>query len=151
MNKIEILKRSELFRDLNDEQLAVVEKKCTHKVFEPGAIICRQDAKQDDVFIIEEGLIGVMLGVGPLTERQVQAASRFEVVGWSALIEPFVCRANARALEKTNVLAFKGEDLRSLCASHPVIGCKLYHQVARVVAVRLHYAFTQLLGVTAQV
>lgn len=41
MDKLEVLKRSDLFRELNDEQLSLVEKMCTAEVYEPGTIIHR--------------------------------------------------------------------------------------------------------------
>ena len=44
MNKLEVLKRSDLFRELNNEQLGVVEKMCTEEVYEPGEIIYRQNS-----------------------------------------------------------------------------------------------------------
>jgi CRP/FNR family cyclic AMP-dependent transcriptional regulator len=150
MDKLEVLRKSDLFGGLSDEQLGVVEKMCTAQVFEPGAIICKQDRKEERVYVIEEGLVGIILEVGPLSQRQIQAASNFETVGWSAMIEPHVCTATAKAVEKTKVLAFTGQELCDLCLTKPDIGCKVCRAVARVVAARLRHAFTQCLGVTYQ-
>ena len=150
MDKLEILRKSELFRNLDDEQLSLVEKMCTSEVFEPGAIICKQDSKLDRILVIEDGLVGIILEVGPLSQRQVQAASNFEVIGWSALIEPYVCTATARAIEKTKVLALNGRDLGKLFRAEPDIMYKVGSAVACVVAKRLRHAYTQLLGVTSQ-
>jgi len=150
VDKLEVLRRSDLFGALSDEQLGVVEKMCTSEVFEPGAIMCKQDRKEERLYVIEEGLVGIVLEVGPLTQRQIQAASNFETVGWSAMIEPHVCTATAKAMEKTKVLAFAGGDLCDLCFSKPEIGCRVCRAVARIVAARLRHAFTQCLGVTYQ-
>ena len=94
--------------------------------------------------------MGIILEVGPLSQRQVQAASNFETVVCSAVIEPYTCTATVKAIEKTKVLAFKGEELQSLCLTRPEIGCKVSRGVARVVATRLRSAYTQLLGITSQ-
>ena len=53
MDTIEVLRKSDLFRDLDDEQLKVVEKMATPCVFEPGTIIHRQDTKLDKDFCQE--------------------------------------------------------------------------------------------------
>jgi CRP-like cAMP-binding protein len=151
MDKLEVLRKSDLFGGLSDEQLGVVEKMCTSEVFEPGAIICKQDRKQERIYVIEEGLVGIFIEVGPLSQRQIQAASNFETFGWSAMIEPHFCSATAKALEKTKALAFKGQELCDLCLTRPDIGCKVCRTVARIVAARLRHAFTQCLGVTYQV
>ena len=44
-NKTQVLKKCPLFQNLNDQQLSMSEKMCTSEVFEPGAIICKQDKK----------------------------------------------------------------------------------------------------------
>ena len=150
MNKLEVLRKCQLFYDLNDEQLGIVEKLCTAEVFETGTSICKQGSKQDKVYVVEEGLAGIILEVGPLSQRQVQAASEFEIVGWSAMVKPHICTATVKTIEKTKVLSFNGQELCNLCLTHPEIGCKVCRAVARVVARRLHQAYTQLLGVTSQ-
>ena len=150
MDRLEVLRRCDLFRNLDDEQLREVEKLCTPEVFELGAIMCKQGRRADKVYVIEEGLAGIILEVGPLSERQVQPASNFDVVGWSALIEPYVSTATVRALERTKVLAFDAHELGRLLRTRPDIGYKVGPAVAYVVAKRLHNAYTQLLGVTSQ-
>ena len=43
MKKLEVLKKSDLFRELDDEQLGLIENMCTAEVYEPGMIIHRQN------------------------------------------------------------------------------------------------------------
>ena len=150
MDTIEVLRKSDLFRGLNDEQLRLVEKMATPHVFEPGTIINKQGAKLDNIYLIEDGLVAIVLELGPLSERQLQAASNFETFGWSAMIEPHISTATAKAIEKTKALAFKGKELCDLCLTQPEIGCRICRSLARIVATRLHSAYNQLLGVTHQ-
>lgn len=150
MNKLDVLTGCDLFHGLSDEQLGVVEKLCTTELFEPGANLGKQGCKQDKIFVIEEGTVAIILEVGPLSQRQVQAASKFDVVCWSGAIEPNICTATARAIEKTKVLTFDGKEFCQLCLTHPDIGCKVCWGVARVIAARLRQAYIQLLGVTSQ-
>lgn len=151
MNKLEVLRKCELFKKLDDKQLRVIERMCTPEVFEPGAIIAKQDTKEEKLYIIEEGLVAILLEVGPLAQRQVQAASNFEAVGWSAMLEPHIATATVKAVEKTRVLAFDGITLHDMCFTHPEIGCRVSRGLARVVASRLRNAYAQLLGVASQV
>jgi CRP-like cAMP-binding protein len=149
LEKVEILKKCDMFRTLNSAQLQVIAKMSTPVEFEPGETIFRQDKILDKLYVIEEGLVAIILEVGPLAQRQVQAASNFDVVGWSAMIEPHISTAAAKALEKTKALAFNGQELHNLCLTKPEIGCRVSRGVARIVAVRLRHAFSQLLGVTS--
>ena len=150
MDKLEVLKKSDLFRELSDEQLGLVEKMCTCEVYEPGTIIHKQNQMLDKLYIIEEGLVGIILEPGPLSQRQLQAACNCETFGWSAVIPPHQSTATVKAIERTKVLVFRGQDLADLCFANPKVGCILYRAVARVIADRLKSAFMQLLGVTSQ-
>jgi len=94
--------------------------------------------------------VGIILEPGPLSSRQLQAACNFETFGWEGIIPPHMSTATAKALEKTKVLAFKRQELIDLCSNNPEMGRILYQGVARVVAHRLHAAYMQCLGVTAQ-
>ncbi len=150
MDKLEILRKSEVFSSLNDEQLKLVSKVSKPETFEPGAIICKQDTKLDNIYVIEEGLVGIILEAGPLSQRQVQSATRFEVVGWSALTPPYVSTATAKAVEKTKVIAVDANELGRLFRSNPELMYKVGSSIACLVAKRLRSAYSQLLGVTSQ-
>ena len=146
--KTQTLKKCALFQKLNDEQLNIIEKMCTSETFEPGAIICKQDKKGEKIYVIEDGLVGIILEVGPLSERQVQSASKYDVFGWSAMIEPFRYTATVKAIKKTTALAFNGKNLHDLYMTYPEISCLIFKELTSVVARRLNEAYTQLLGVT---
>jgi signal-transduction protein with cAMP-binding, CBS, and nucleotidyltransferase domain len=128
MTKIEVLSKCDVFKMLNDEELHEIEKMCEVEEFEAGAIVCKQGNKEKNLYVIEHGTVGIILEVGPLAQRQVQAVTDFEVFGWSAMLEPYICTATVKALE----------------------GTKVSRGIARVVASRLRQAYTQLLGVTSQ-
>ncbi|MCK4369267.1 MAG: cyclic nucleotide-binding domain-containing protein [Dehalococcoidales bacterium] len=150
MDKLEVLKRSDVFHYLEDDELQEVEKMCTPEVFEAGTTICKQDREEEKIYVIEEGLVSVLLELGPTDKRQIQAASNFECFGWSASIPPYRCTCTVKALEKTKVLAFNGKELRNLVYTNPKLCAEIAGGVAYVISQRLRAAFTQLMGVTYQ-
>jgi len=150
MEKIEVLKRCPIFRDLNEEQLKLIADMAKNEVYEVGESLGKQGRSQEKVFIIEDGLVGIYLELGPMTHRQIQAAANFEMVCWSAIMPPYRMYSSVRAIETTKVLSFKGLEVGQLCQSHPPIGCKIHRGIAQTIATRLNNAYTQLMGVTAQ-
>lgn len=151
MDKLEVLRRSDVLHYLSDADLSEVEKMCTPQVFEAGTTIFRQDKELEKLYIIEEGLVAIVLEIGPTDKRQIQAASNFECFGWSAAIPPFRATSTAKALETTRVFAFNGKELRDLINTNPRLCAEIAGGIAYVIAQRLRASFAQLMGVTCQV
>ena len=150
MEKLEVLKKSDVFHYLDEKNLAAVAEMCKAEVFEPGTIIFRQDKEADKIYIIEEGLISLLLELGPTDKRQMQAASNFQAIGWTATIPPFRHLATAKVLEHTKVLTFDGKQLRNLIDTNPKLCAEIAGGVAYVISERLKTAYTQLMGCTYQ-
>ena len=150
MTKLEVLKRCPFVRDLSDEQIKKMAEMCYEEVFEAGENLSKQSRTQEKIYLIEDGLVGIYLELGPMNQRQLQSASSFEVVGWSAMLPPYRSHATTKAIETTKVLTFDAKELLNLCETDPAIGTKVHRGLASVIALRLDHAFTQLMGVTAQ-
>jgi len=150
MTKLEVLKKCPFVRELDDVQLKIIAEIGFEEVYEVGDSLCKQGRTQEKLFLIVDGLVGLYLEMGPMTHRQLQAASNLEVIAWSALIPPYRSHTTVKALETTRVLAFNGKELAGLCEAHPMIGSRVHRGLASVIAGRLERAFTQLMGVTAQ-
>ena len=150
MDKLEVLRRSDVFHYLDENDLRALLEMCTAEVFEPGTIICKQDKEQVKLYVVEDGLVSILLELGPTDKRQIQAASNFECIGWSASIPPYRCTCTVKVLEKTKVLAFDGIELRNLVYTNPKLCAEIAGGVAYVISQRLRAAFTQLMGVTYQ-
>ena len=150
MVKFDVLKRCSMVRDLSDEQLKTIAKLGKEETYEVGELLVKQGRTAEKLFLIEDGLVGIYLELGPITHRLLQAASEFEVVGWTSMLPPYRARATAKAIETTRVLALRSKDLIALCEKDCEIGNEIYRGLATLIAMRLNSAFIQLMGVTSQ-
>ena len=150
MEKIEVLKRCPFVRELTDDQLKIMADMCQKETFEVGELLTKQGRTAEKIYLIEEGLVGIYLQLGPMSERLLQSASNFEVVSWASMLPPYRARATAKAIETTKVLSFNAKDLVELCDKNPEIGNKVHRGLASLIALRLYHAFNQLMGVTSQ-
>jgi len=148
MTKLEVMKKCPFVRELDDEQLKMLADMGVPEVYEVGENLAKQGRTQEKLFVIEDGLVGIYLEVGPMSQRLLQSASNFEVVAWSSMLPPYRSAATAKAIETTRALAFDAKQLIELCEQNPVIGLKVHRGLASLMAVRLRNAFTQLMGVT---
>jgi CRP-like cAMP-binding protein len=150
MDKLEVLRRSDVFHYLDDEDLKTVAEMCTTEVFEAGKTIFRQDKENEKLYVIEDGLVSVLLELGPTDKRQIQSAANYECFGWSASIPPYRCVCTVKTLEKTKTLVFNGKELRNLVYTNPKLCAEIAGGVAYVISQRLRAAFSQLMGVSYQ-
>jgi len=150
MAKFEVLKRCSLVRDLSDEQLKTIAKLAKEETYEVGELLIKQGRTVEKLFLIEDGLVGIYLELGPITHRLLQSASEFEMVGWTSMLPPYRARATAKAIETTKALAFSAKGLIALCEKNPEIGNEIYRSLATLIALRLNNAFVQLMGGTSQ-
>lgn len=149
MTKLEVLKRCPFVRDMDNAQLEMMSKIASQEIYEVGESLVKQGRTADKLFLIEDGLVGIYLEVGPMTQRLLQSASNFEVVGWSSMLPPYRAASTVKAIETTKVLAFNAKELIDLCEEDTAIGLHVHRGLASMIAVRLRNAFTQLMGVTS--
>ena len=147
--KPEVLKKCDLFSGLSADQLGNVEKICTTEEFEPGAILCQHGALTKKLFVIKDGWVQIYIGVKPLPKCHLQTASTYDVVGWTAMLEPYVYTDTVKAIEETTAFAFDGARLQQLCHKHPDIGYEISLGLLRVIAERLQLTYTKLVGYTS--
>ena len=150
MDALEVMRKSDVFQYLSDDELKELEKMCRHEVFEPGTTIFRQDKEAIEMYVIEEGSVSILFELSPADLRQIQAASNFECFGWAATMPPYRRQRTVKALEKTKVLTFSGEEIHNLINTNPRLLANIMVGVAHVIYKRLQTAFTQLMGVTYQ-
>ncbi len=150
MAKFDVLKRCSMVRHLSDEPLKTIAKLAEEEDYEVGELLVKQGRTAEKLFLIEDGLVGIYLELGPITHRMLQTASEFEVVGWTSMLPPYRARATAKAIENTRALVFRAKDLIALCEKNPEIGTEIYRGLATLIAMRLNNAFIQLMGVTSQ-
>ena len=150
METVETMKKSDVFKHLGEEDLAELVKMVRYEEFEAGTTIFRQDTASTDMYIIEDGLVSIMLELGPTDRRQIQAVSDFGCFSWTAAIPPYHHVCTAKALEKTRVLAIDGRALRELIDTNPRLCAEVIAGMAYVMSQKLRMAFTQLMGVSYQ-
>lgn len=151
MEKLEVLKKATEFwvksgvlPKANKELLQKLASLCTLKTYEAGAIMAKEGKKADNLYLIAEGTASIIVGLGKAYERQIQTASRFELVGWSAVVPPYSYKGSVRVEKKLTALVFNGQALRDLSRDDPALGCVVYQWITSSLSQRLHNAFLQL-------
>ncbi len=143
MTAKQVLKECVLFSGLSDSELEKVASSAVEKQYEAGTTIFATGDNADELFVIQEGRVAVQMTL-PKTGGQasrritVDVVTKSEIVGWSAIVEPYKYTFTAVCMQKTGALSINGEKLRWLLRDNPKIGYDVMKGLARVIAAGLN-------------
>jgi len=142
--KREIVKNSQLFWNLSDEQIDKVTELCQEEFCEAGTRIFSEGDSAHNLYIVQEGKITleVEVRIGQRTRRQaaIDVITKDQVFGWSALSGRPVFTMSAISVENTKLLVLNGERLRQLCDEDADLCHKVMRGLVFLVADRWSHA-----------
>ena len=146
----ELLRRYPFFGFLNDQQLKAVAMIAEEEAVGPGTVVVREGDRADKLYFLMSGGMDLYYTIQeefkPETAREffIEEINPGEIFGISALIEPHVLTASARASSNSHLIQIRADGLEALFVEDQDLGCKLMHQMARVAMERLHATRVQL-------
>ena len=148
---IKVLRKTQLFAGLSDEQLALVALPCQQVHYREDQIIFSEGDEVTEVLIVLQGKVSVEVKLFEGFHLRPKAVtvgktSRSGVIGCCALIEPRSMNMTARCTEDTEVVAVNADDLRGLLEAHPDIGLIVMENAFRIARDRLVLARQQLVA-----
>src|SRR5574337_114944 len=117
--------------------------------FKAGQSIFHEGDPSLYFYFVKTGHVAIEVHVPSKGRRTILTASPGDVFGWSALVEPRIETASARAAEDTEVFGIKGGELMDMCREDCTLGFELYRALAEVIMARLIATRLQLLDVFA--
>jgi CRP-like cAMP-binding protein len=146
----ELLRRYPFFSTLNATDLGNIAMITEEINVTEGYTLFEEKQAANGLFFLIEG--GVDLNYKSEEEFRPKTAKVFpvgevnpgEVFGISAVIDPYVYNASAKANTASKVLKIDSAGLLELMKSNPVMGYAFMHQIAKATLERLSYTRVQL-------
>ncbi|MBI1750566.1 MAG: cyclic nucleotide-binding domain-containing protein [Acidobacteria bacterium] len=114
-----------------------------------GEAIFREGDPSLYLYILKHGRVAIEIHVPSKGRQTILTVGPGDIFSWSALVEPRIETASARAIEEVEVLGIKGGELTDLCLEDSELGFELYRALAEVITARLVATRLQLLDVFA--
>ena len=144
MDVMQLLRRCEVFVGLNDKDLKLVSALSSWRrdTFEAGEFIFREDAKARDFYIMEEGLVRLVVSYqdksfDKLTQVPIDIITKGDVFGWSSIVSPYLSTMSAISVESSSVIVVDGAELKALLDSNHSLGYEVMQGLIRVIGARL--------------
>jgi CRP/FNR family cyclic AMP-dependent transcriptional regulator len=148
MDYVNILKRTDIFYDLDEEQLKMVAELCHEVHYRTGEMVFHEQSASDDLYVIARGEIEILVDpsiieAAPVTPRPVTIATMRagQAFGEIALVDQGLRSAGARAAAKdTRLLVIPRAKLLNLCDQYPDLGYRVMRNLAADLALKMRGA-----------
>ena len=137
------LKNCELFAGLNEDELSNIAIICSSVNTVEGERLFLEDQAAQNIYIVVSGRIALQKSLGhhrPLSQRDAATIAFCEpdqIVGWSALVDPYRYTLSATAWEPTRLIAIRASLLRRAMELNPDMGFRVMQSLSEVMARRL--------------
>lgn len=139
------LRRSEIFGNLAEDDLAAIAEFCREKTYQEGETVLAEGAQAEELFIVERGKLAL--------EKKIQIGRHStprnatigyigpgQMAGFSTLARPHVYSTSVVCVEPTRAIRVDGPALRAYLEAHPAAGLKVMNTLAALVGDRYRHA-----------
>ena len=141
------LKEQKLVLELNDDHIAFLAGCTSNARFAGGDYLFREGDEADRLYLVRQGKVSLEIHGPPRGTTVVETLHAGELMGWSALFQPYRWHTDGRATKDTVAFAIDGECLRSKLASDHSFGYAFTRLMLREVHRRLERTRLQVLDV----
>jgi CRP-like cAMP-binding protein len=140
--RIMAIKESDLFKGVSQRFITKIANNSEEETFKKNSFIFKTGEKASNFFVLAEGAIDISLGKREGAHMSVSKPG--EIFGWSALVEPYVYTANAKATKDTRVIRVSRDLIEQAISEHPAEGLAVLKNLTGIIAQRLRYAYKSL-------
>ncbi len=136
------LRECRIFSALSDNALEEIVSLAVEKQYEAGATLFEEGDSAEELIVLQEGKVALQMAQPkiqmPIGRRiTLDVVTKNEIVGWSAITEPYIYTITAVCLQKVKALSINGVKLRQLVRDDHHIGYEVLKELIKVVASRL--------------
>jgi CRP/FNR family transcriptional regulator, cyclic AMP receptor protein len=149
----QFLIETDLFYNLNPEQIKLIESLCEELVFSKGEIIFSENTREGELYLVENGLVEIMVNpdlVAP-QESKTNKPSAIAILrhgqsfGEIALVDEGIRSASAIARENnTRLLKITRTKFLALCKTNPELGYLVMYNLSVDLARKIRNADLQI-------
>ena len=148
---VALLRCNELTKDLTDEELARFAVLCSPYAVVEDGLLFSEGRRASHLYLITEGQIAVQKPIRAPHARHsrrsiVAICEPGEIVGWSALVEPFVYTLTATGWKPSRLISVDAGLLRRALDSYPEMGYRLMNRLSAVISRRLRHTTEALIS-----
>ncbi len=132
----EKLKEIQLFKNFDDEELAIVSKKIFEKNYKKDSTLFVEGMPGEILYIVEEGSVDIYKKT-PKGELKVTSIGPGDIVGEMSLIDDEPRSASARTSADSKLIVITKKSFNEILESDPKIAAKICMSLLKIISKRL--------------
>jgi CRP/FNR family cyclic AMP-dependent transcriptional regulator len=146
----ELLRRFAFFSGFSDEELKQLAMAGREQAASAGEVLFTEGKHAHNLLFLTEGAVDILIAEnGDKDSIALTSLPAGELLGWSAVVEPYIYTASARATRPSRVIVFASADLEKLLANDH-FSILLMKKIVQVMRQRLKDTRIQLLSLVTQ-
>ena len=133
MDKIEILRKTELFGSLGENELKALAEVCVQRVLRKGEMLFSSGEESKGLFVIARGVFQAYRENMEGREQIIHTEKAFTTIAEVAVFDGKPYPSTVVAAEDGEVLFIPSRDVKNLCLSHPAIALSALKLLAKKV------------------
>jgi len=154
MNKESILKflrRVEIFRDLEDNEMEVIIDSLTEKSFKERDYLFEENSPRNKfLYIILEGEVELFKRTPFGEEKRLTFFGKYDFLGEGTIMADTPHSTSARTLQPTLTYCISGEGFNKLFNQQTNVALKIFRQISKVISRRMRQSNSKVINVGAQ-
>jgi len=150
---INFLKDTDLFFDLTEDQLGLIEALCEERVYKKEEVVFSENTREGELYLVMDGMVEILVNPNLVSSRQdhrsqpsvIALLRRGQSFGEIALVDEGIRSASALAAEDhTRLLRIRRDQFLSLCNSNPALGYRVMYNLSMDLAQKIRNADLQI-------
>jgi aspartate ammonia-lyase len=147
---LEFLKKIELFRSLNDQEIQLIAKRTTVKSYKDSEFLFKENLPREELFVIYDGEVELFKTSAFGEETRLALFGKYDFLGEGTLMDDYPHSTSARVILDTTVLQLSRSIMNTLFLEDPTLAAKILSGVARIISRRMRQASTRVVNLAAQ-
>src|SRR5579884_4262188 len=119
--KVQIIKRSELFHELSEDQLKIIAEELQHHVFPAHESFIFEGEKSDTIYFLYQGTVRIYSLTEEGEEIPIGVAAAGDFLGEMAFIENLPRSATVETLQEVRAFSLSADDFKQILKQNPDI------------------------------
>ncbi|MCB0284096.1 MAG: aspartate ammonia-lyase [Calditrichae bacterium] len=147
---VDFLKKIELFRDLEDNEIELISTKTDVITYEAHKHVFKENTDREYLYIIHDGEVELYKSTPFGEEKRLSFFSKYDFLAEGSLLDDSPHSTSARALLKTTVIRISRDNFINIAKEHPEIALKIFGHIARIMSRRMRQTNARTVNLSAQ-